>query len=89
VYGIVNLNADPDNERAEYSIIVDRELMRCGLGMGLMKRIIDHARRRNIGEIYGEVLQENQAMLQLDKALGFSIHRPPDDPSLRHVTLKL
>jgi acetyltransferase len=89
VYGMVNLSADPDNQRAEYSIIVDRELMRCGLGMGLMQRIIEHARQRSICEIYGEVLQENEAMLQLDKALGFSIHTPPDDPGLRHVTLRL
>lgn len=89
VYGMANLSADPDNERAEYSIIVDRELMRRGLGMRLMQRLIDYARRRNIGEIYGEVLQENEAMLQLDKALGFSLHTPPDDPGLRHVTLRL
>jgi acetyltransferase len=89
VYGMANLSADPDNQRAEYSIIVDRELMRCGLGMGLMRRIIDYGHQRNIREIYGEVLQENEAMLELDKALGFSVHTPPDDPGLRHVTLRL
>ena len=89
IYGIVNLSADPDNERAEYSIIVDRTMMRLGLGNLLMRRIIDYARARGIGEIYGEVLQENKPMLQLNRALGFAIHSDPDDPSVKHVILKL
>ncbi|MDS4040998.1 MAG: bifunctional acetate--CoA ligase family protein/GNAT family N-acetyltransferase [Candidatus Competibacter sp.] len=89
IYGIVNLNADPNNDRAEYSIIVDRALMRLGLGGLLMRRIIHYARARGIGEIYGEVLTENKSMLQLDRALGFAIHNDPDDPGLKHVVLKL
>ena len=89
IYGIVNLSADPNGERAEYSIIVDRAMMRLGLGNLLMRRIIDYARRRGIGEIYGEVLQENKPMLQLDRTLGFAIHTDHDDPSVKHVILKL
>jgi acetyltransferase len=89
IYGVVNISADPDNDEAEYSIIVDRELMRLGLGTMLMRRIIDYARQCGVREIYGEVLQENEAMLQLNRALGFSIKVPPDDPGLRHVTLDL
>jgi acetyltransferase len=89
LYGIVNLSADPNNDRAEYSIIVDRALMGLGLGSLLMRRIIHYARARGIGEIYGEVLTENKPMLQLDRALGFAIHNDPDDPGLKHVVLKL
>ena len=89
MYGIVNLSADPNNDRAEYSIIIDRALMRLGLGNLLMRRIIDYARARGIQEIHGEVLKENQAMLQLDRALGFTIHNDPEDPGLKHVVLKL
>lgn len=89
IYGIVNLSADPDNERAEYSILIDRALMGLGLGNLLMRRIIAYARASGIGEIHGEVLQENKPMLQLDRALGFSVHSDPDDPGLKHVILKL
>jgi acetyltransferase len=89
MYGIVNLSADPNNDRAEYSIIIDRALMRLGLGNLLMRRIIDYARARGIQEIHGEVLKENQAMLQLDRALGFAIHNDPEDPGLKHVILRL
>lgn len=89
IYGIVNLNADPNSDRAEYSIMVDRAMMGLGLGHGLMRRIIDYARARGIGEIYGEVLQENQPMLRLNRMLGFAVHADPDDPGLKHVALTL
>lgn len=89
IYGIVNLNAGPNRDRAEYSIMVDRAMMGLGLGHGLMRRIIDYARSRGIGEIYGEVLQENQPMLRLNRMLGFAVHADPDDPGLKHVVLTL
>jgi len=89
VYGIVNLSADPNNERAEYSILIDRAFMRLGLGNLLMRRIIHYARTRGIQEVYGEVLTENRRMLQLDQALGFTVHGDAEDPGLKHVVLKL
>jgi len=89
VYGIVNLSADPNNERAEYSILVDRAFMGLGLGNLLMRRIIHYARARGIQEIYGEVLKENQPMLQMNRALGFAVHNDQDDPGLKHVVLQL
>ncbi|CAG0933298.1 partial Peptidyl-lysine N-acetyltransferase PatZ, partial [Planctomycetaceae bacterium] len=89
VYGIINLSADPNNERAEYSILVDRALMGLGLGNRLMRRIIHYARARGIQEIYGEVLTENKPMLQMNRALGFAVHNDRDDPGLKHVVLSL
>ena len=89
IYGIVNVSADPNNERAEYSILVDRALMGLGLGNRLMRRIIHYARARGIHEIYGEVLTENQPMLQMNRALGFAVHHDPEDPGLKHVVLRL
>ena len=89
IYGLVNLNAGPNSDRAEYSIIIDRTMMGLGLGHGLMRRIIDYGRARGIGEIYGEVLQENKSMLRLNRMLGFAVHSDPDDPGLKHVVLTL
>jgi len=41
-----------------------------GLGKLLMQRIIDYARGRGIGEIFGDVLAENTAMRGLCQRLG-------------------
>jgi acetyltransferase len=89
IYGVVGLNADPDNERAEYAIIVRGDMTGMGLGIVLMRRIIDYARSRSIREIYGDVLHDNVTMLKLCRALGFSAAALPDDPSIVRVTLRL
>ena len=60
-----------------------------GLGVLLMRRLLDYAQLRGIREIYGEVLQENRTMLKLCEVLGFTKSRSPDDPSIVRVTLNL
>jgi len=88
-YGVVRITADPDNERAEYAIIVLRELTGMGLGLRLMQRIIDYARDRGIGEIYGDVLRENRNMLGLCERLGFTSESVPGEVGLVRVRLNL
>jgi len=88
-YGVVGINADPDNERAEYAIVLLQELTGMGLGLLLMRRIIDYARNRGIGEIYGDVLRENASMLGLCERLGFSSEAVPEDMSVVRVRLRL
>jgi len=89
IWGVVRCNADPDLERAEYSILVDRTMTGLGLGPMLMRYIIDYAKRSGIRELYGEVLRENEPMLRLNRALNFRVHATPDDPGVLHVTLPL
>lgn len=89
IYGVVRLYADPDNERAEYAIIVGRELSGLGLGRRMMERLIEYARGRGIGEIFGDVLQENTPMLRLCRELGFSKSRCLEEPGIVRVTLPL
>ena len=60
-----------------------------GLGPMLMRRIIDYARNRGIGEIFGEVLAENRPMLRLCEAFGFKKRRDPEDPGVMIVSLAL
>jgi acetyltransferase len=89
VYAAVHLISDPEDDKAEYSLIVDRNLADFDIGLLLMRRIIDYARQRGIREIYGEVLQENDAMLRINKALGFTVTPHLDEPGLLHVTLQI
>jgi len=89
IYGVVRLIADPDNNRAEYAIIVRHDMTGQGLGIYLMRRIIDYARSRGIGEIYGDVLRENDTMLKVCRMFGFTQSNIPDEPNQVRVTLKL
>ena len=89
IWGVVRCNADPDMEKAEYSILIDRSMTGIGLGPMLMRYIIDYARKRGIKELYGEVLRENEPMLRLNRALNFKIQATPDDPGVVHVSLPL
>ncbi len=89
IYGVVRLIADPDNESAEYAIIVRHDMTGQGLGIYLMRRIIDYARDRGIGEIYGDVLRENDTMLKVCGMFGFTQSNVADEPGQVRVTLKL
>jgi len=89
IFGVVNIIADPDNESAEYAIIVRHDMTALGLGIFLMRRIIEYARQRGIKEIHGDVLHENRQMLKLCNVLGFCESRTVDDPGLVRVTLTL
>ncbi len=89
VWAVVRISTDPNNERAEYAIIVDHTLTGMGHGPMLMRRIIDYAKGRGIKEIWGEVLRENDSMLKLNRALGFSVRANPEDPGIMHVSLLL
>ncbi len=89
IHGVVRLSTDPDRQRAEYAIIVSRALAGSGLGLLLMRRIIDYARAQGIGELFGSVLKENEAMLGLCRKLGFRREQHPEGASLVLVTLDL
>jgi acetyltransferase len=89
IYGVVRITADPNNEKAEYAILVDHNMIGLGLGPLLMRRIIDYARGQGLRRIYGEVLRENEQMLRLNRALDFQVQRHPEDSSMMHVTLDL
>ena len=87
--GVVRIMADPDNNRGEYAITVRSDFQRRGLGRILMDRIIAHALKRGIREIFGFVLEGNAAMLKLCAELGFAVTKLPDEPGVTAVTLKL
>jgi len=88
-YGVARIHSEPDKARAEFAVTVTSDMAGKGLGALLMNRIIDYARDYGIGEIYGDVLAENTAMLGLARTLGFSITRAPDEPEVLRVRLPL
>jgi acetyltransferase len=89
IYGSVRVTADPDNEEAEFAILLRGDMTGLGLGPLLMRRIIDYAGHRGIRRLHGDVLEDNRPMLQVCKVLGFKQKRDLDDPGVVRVELEL
>jgi acetyltransferase len=60
-----------------------------GLGYVLLTHLLDRARTRGIAEIWGDVMRENQAMLQMCRELGFAVTDHPDEADLYRVERRL
>lgn len=85
--GVVRLHADPDHRTGEYAIMVRSDLKGIGLGWALMKLIVHYAKADGLQTIKGEVLKENTSMLDMCRALGFSVKTSHEDPGIADVTL--
>jgi acetyltransferase len=66
---------DPDNLRAEVAIAVRSDFKRKGLGRLLGNHLVSYLRERGTGALYGFVRADNEPMLKLAQALGFTSER--------------
>lgn len=85
--GSVRIIADPDNEEAEFAILLLGEATGIGLGAMLLSRIVEYAGKRGIQKLFGHVLAENTRMLHLADRFGFAIRPFPGEPGMRLVEL--
>lgn len=69
--GVVRTVTDPDNEKAEYAIVVRSDLKGHGLGKFLMDKMIRYCKNRGTRWMVGQVLADNRPMLKLIEQLGF------------------
>ena len=65
ILGVSRIVADPENERAEFPVMVRSDMQGRGLGFQLMKDILAGARKRGTKIAHGDVLAENRTMLQM------------------------
>ena len=86
LFGVVRASFEPDLGRAEFAIVIPRQLAGQGLGTRLMMHIIELTRTAGMGQIYGDTLPENKAMRALARKLGF--HEELKDHLIR-LTLSL
>ena len=78
ILGVSRIVATPENDRAEFAVMVRSDMKERGLGFQLMKDILACARRRGIRTIFGDVLRENTTMLKMAGELGFARERVED-----------
>ena len=87
--GVVRLHADAEREAGEYAILLRSDLKGQGLGWALMRLVIAYGQAERFQRIEGQVLAENTTMLDMCKALGFTLRREPDEPEIVVATLDL
>jgi acetyltransferase len=87
--GIAHFSADPDKVKAEYAVLIRSDLKGNGMGTALMKRIIEYARQYGVGEIFGDVLEENTMMLSLCRDLNFTIAPVVGSPGMVRASLRM
>jgi acetyltransferase len=87
--GVVRLHDNADNVSAEFAIIIRSDLKAHGLGWQLMQMIISYGRAKGLRSIEGQVLRENETMLEMCKELGFEISAVPDVSYICAVQLRL
>jgi acetyltransferase len=85
--GLVRLKDELDEKTAEFAILVRSRLKGHGVGWLLMRRVIDYAKEKSLRRVYGDVLAENAAMLQMCAELGF--YEQDMGPDMRRVVLDL
>ena len=76
--GVVRAVADPDNQHAEFAILVRSDLKGMGLGAILFQKLIDYFRSRGTAAIVGEALSENGGVQQLVRRFGGSVSASPE-----------
>jgi|AGTN01.3.fsa_nt_gi Acyl-CoA synthetase (NDP forming) len=69
--GVVRTVTDPDNEKAEFAVLVRSDLKGTGLGKRLLAKMIEYCRARGTDAIVGQVLKDNIRMLKFVEHLGF------------------
>ena len=89
VGAVARVDRDPGDDSAEFAILVSRFVAGQGLGKLLMKRIVEWAQAHGLKRLWGDVLEDNAAMLALAQAVGFRREHIPGSGGQVRVTLDL
>lgn len=87
IIGVSRIVADPDNAKAEFAVLVRSDLKGHGIGRLLMQEIVAYARARGVGELIGDVLEDNVLMIALCRELGCTMTSVMDSKGVMRATL--
>jgi len=88
IIGIARLIIDHDFKRGEYAVLVHDKFSGKGLGYKLVDVLIGVAQEKELEEVYGTVLPDNEKMLRLARKMGFTEKQLPDGSARVQIALK-
>ena len=71
ILGIGRLTKIPGSREGEFAILVSDNWHHRGIGVELLKRLVDIGRDEKLTRIFGDILPENRDMLRVCDKLGF------------------
>jgi acetyltransferase len=83
IVGVGRLNRGRSREQAEFALLVADSFQGRGLGLALLRRLLDIGRAEGIRRVTAEIAQENGAMQAVCKKLGFKLHDEIGEPTLQ------
>jgi acetyltransferase len=89
IVGVARYIANPDQESAEFAVVVGDEWQNRGVARVLMLKLIESAKARGLRRLEGTVLRNNVNMLRFVHALGFAAHDDPLEPEQVTTVLEL
>ncbi len=79
--------AEPDNWRAEFCVLVLPGWASTDIDRVLLSRLVSYCRQRGTAQLFGDVLPENNRLLEVTATLGF--HRLPGPGKTIRIALDL
>ena len=87
--GVARYIMSPDQESAEFAVVVADAWHGRGVARTLMVRLVACANARGLRRLEGLVLRSNHNMLKFTEAFGFKTRENPEDPEQVSVVLEL
>jgi acetyltransferase len=73
ILGVGRLTYYPNLESSEFSVVVGDPWQRKGLGKKLLQMCISIAKEKGVQLLWGDIMAENEKMINLCKKLGFNV----------------
>jgi RimJ/RimL family protein N-acetyltransferase len=86
--GVARIAKDDTRNSAEFGILVSHYVAGQGLGRILMKRLIEWCRFYKIEVLWGDVMDDNTAMLNLAQSLGFEREARHTTQGITRISLR-
>ena len=83
ILGVGRLINVHGTKEGEFALLVSDNWHHRGLGIELLKRLVDIGRQEKLTRIFGDILPENRDMLRVCDKLGFSRHYSAEDGIIR------
>ena len=80
--GVARYVMNPDRHSCEFALVVADQWQKKGIGSYLMTQLMQAAKNRGFDTMMGEVLADNEHMLDLAQRLGFTQYTHDQDPGV-------